>query len=186
MISCLRGALREKEPTRLVVDCQGIGFELVVPLSTSRRLPEPGVEVDVLVESCFTREGLNLYGFLDREERDVFRMLTSVKGIGPKAGLNLLSRFTSSEILQIVAQRKVDVIRTVPGIGPKKADNILRQLEGVGPAPADANPLLRDAESALTSLGLTRREARERLSRIQVTDEMSLQEVLKLALSQRG
>jgi len=186
MISRLRGALREKEPTRLVVDCQGIGFELVVPLSTSRRLPDAGIDVEILVEPYFTRDGLSLYGFLDREERDVFRLLTSVKGIGPKAGLNLLSRFSPAEILQIVAQRKIDVIRSVPGIGPKKADNILRQLEGASPAPAAASPLLVDAEAALVCLGLTRKEARERLSRVQVPEGTSLQELLKSALAQRS
>jgi len=186
MISLLRGLVREKEPTRLVIDCQGIGFELTVPLSTSRRLAEVGTEVEVAVESCFTREGLRLYGFLDKEEREVFRLLTSVKGIGPKAGLNLLSRFAPKEVLQIVAERKIDVIRTVPGIGPKKADNILKQLEGASPTAGSASPLLADAEAALVSLGLTRREARDRLACVQATGDMSLQELLRLALAARA
>jgi len=185
MIAQLRGRLREKDPTRLVIDCAGIGFELRVPLSTSRQLPEAGAEVDVAVEPYFTREGLDLYGFATRAERDVFRMLTSVKGIGPRAGLNLLSRFSPDEIREIIAQRRIDVIRTVPGIGPKKADSIFKQLEGAVPESAPASPLLADAEAALVCLGLTRREARERLSRVPAAEAASLQELLKLALAQR-
>jgi Holliday junction DNA helicase RuvA len=185
VISRLQGVLEEKEPTRLVLDCRGIGFELRVPLSTSRALPETGAEVQVLVEPYFTRDGLDLYGFGTRAERDIFRLLTSVKGIGPKAGLNLLSRFTPEEIRQFISQGRSDVLRTVPGLGPKKVDNIIRQLEGAAPAlPADS-PLLVDAASALQNLGLTRKEARDRLARVQVADSMTLQDLLRLALAQR-
>ena len=186
MLTRLSGILVEKEPTRVVVDCQGIGFGLKVPLSTSRRLAEVNVEVILHVHTHFTREGVDLFGFLDKEEMIAFQRLTSVSGIGPRAGLNLLSRFTPAEIDSIIANGKADVLRTVPGIGPTKADNIIKKLQAEAPPPEAAPGLLADAESALVSLGLTHREARDRIRRAGTVENLSLQELLKLALAQRG
>ncbi len=169
-----------------MVDCQGIGFGLKVPLSTSRRLAEVGGEVVLRVHTHFTRDGVELFGFLDKEELTTFQRLTSVSGIGPKAGLNLLSRFAPGEIDSIIANGRAEVLRTVPGIGPTKADNIIKKLQAEAPAPEAGSELLADAESALVSLGLTRREARDRLHRVGSADNLNLQELLKLALAQRG
>jgi len=184
VIGSLRGRLLEKEPTLVVVECAGIGFELRVPLSTSGRLPEPGQEVRLLVLMRVTRSGVDLFGFLDRQEREAFSLLTSVKGVGPKAGLNLLSRFSPQEIMDVIAAGRVEVFRTVPGIGPKKADSILKKLQVESPVPAQ--PLLADAQAALMSLGLTRKEARERLSQVQLHPETTLAELLKLCLTLRA
>lgn len=186
MLARLRGLLAEKDPTRVVVDCQGIGFALKVPLSTSRRLAEAGGEVVLRVHTHFTRDGVELFGFLDREELIAFQRLTSVSGIGPKAGLNLLSRFTPGEIDSIIANGKAEVLRTVPGIGPTKADNIIQKLQAEAPPPEAGSGLLADAESALVSLGLTHREARDRIRRAGTAENLSLQDLLKLALAQRG
>ena len=186
MIGALRGRIVEKEPTRVELDCSGIGFELRVPLSTSRSLPDAGQEARLLVVMRVTRSGVDLFGFADKEERDVFNMLTSVRGIGPRAGLNLLSRFAPQEILDVIAAGRIEVIRSVPGIGPKKADSILKKLQGEAPQPGQVQPMLADAASALMSLGLSRKEAQERLSRVEFKPDMNLQELLKLALAQRG
>jgi Holliday junction DNA helicase RuvA len=186
LLARLRGVLVDKEPTHVVVDCQGIGFGLQVPLSTSRRLPDAGCEVVLRVHTHFTRDGVDLFGFVDKEEMAAFRRLTSVSGIGPKAGLNLLSRFAPAEIDSIIANGKADVLRTVPGIGPTKAEKIIKQLQAEAPPPDVGSELLGDAESALVSLGLTRREARDRLQRIGSSESLSLQDLLKLALAQRG
>jgi len=186
VLARLRGVLAEKDPTHVVVDCQGIGFGLKVPLSTSRRLAEVGAEVTLRVHTHFTRDGVELFGFLDKDEMTAFRRLTSVSGIGPKAGLNLLSRFAPGEIDSIIATGKVEVLRTVPGIGPTKADNIIKKLQAEAPPPEVGSGLLADAESALVSLGLTHREARDRLRRAGPAENVSLQELLKLVLTQRG
>ncbi|MBM3330352.1 Holliday junction branch migration protein RuvA [candidate division WOR-3 bacterium] len=186
MLARLRGLLAEKDPTRVVVDCQGIGFGLKVPLSTSRRLADDGGEVTLHVHTHFTREGVELFGFLDKDERTAFQRLMSVSGIGPKAGLNLLSRFAPAEIESIIANGKADVLRTVPGIGPTKADSIIKKLQAEALPPEGGSGLLADAESALVSLGLTHREAKERLRRVGSAESLSLQELLKLALAHRG
>jgi Holliday junction DNA helicase RuvA len=182
VIGALRGRVVELEPTRAVLECSGIGFELRVPLSTSSRLGGPGSEALLLTVMRVTRSGVDLFGFLDKAERDVFGLLTSVKGIGPKAGLNLLSRFAPVEILEIIGSGRIEVMRTVPGIGPKRADSIMKKLQGeVGPTAA-ASPVRADAEAALMSLGLTRREAQERLAAVKVAADTALPELLKLAL----
>ncbi len=186
MLARLRGVLVEKEPTRVIVECRGIGFGLKVPLSTSRRLAEVGSEVELRVHTHFTRDGVELFGFIDKEEMTAFQRLTSVSGIGPKAGLNLVSRFTPEEIGSIIATGRAEVLRTVPGIGPTKADSIIKRLQAEAVPPEVGSELLADAESALVSLGLTRREARDRLRRVGSAENLSLQELLKLALAQRG
>lgn len=185
MIARLRGVLVESEPTRVVIDCQGIGIELRVPLSTSRQLAVTPGEVVLLVDTYFTRDAVQLYGFAEADERDVFRHLTSVKGIGPRAGLNLLSRLSPSEIMSAIAAGRVDVMKTVPGIGPKKAESIVKKLQEAVPDARPESSMLADAESALVSLGLTHKEARGRLSRVLHSPGIALQELLRLALAQR-
>jgi holliday junction DNA helicase RuvA len=186
VIARLCGLLVEKQPTRVVLECRGIGFELRVPLSTSRRLADAGADVTLLVHTHFTREGVEFFGFLDVDERETFRRIITVKGIGPKAGLNLLSRFTPGELAAAIASGKTEVVRSVPGIGPKKAESLVQQLrDAAAPVMADV-PMIADAVSALMSLGLTNREARERVARVQVVESMTLQELLRLALAQRA
>lgn len=186
MISRLSGVLAAKQPTRVVVDCRGVGFDLRVPLSTSRRMAEPGAEVTLLVHTHFTRDGVELFGFLDDDERDMFRRIIAVKGIGPKAGLNLLSRLAPAELAAAIAAGKTDVVRSVPGIGPKKAESLIQCLAAEVPALPAGDQMVEDAVSALMSLGLTRREARERVGRVERSRETTLQELLRLALAQRG
>lgn len=185
MIARLKGILKEREPTRVVIDCSGLGFELAVPLSTSSRLPDLDGETELLVVTHFTRTGVELFGFADKNERDVFRLLTSVKGIGPKAGLNLLSRFSADEVRSIVSDGRTDVIRTVPGIGPKKAQRIMDELKAQT-APAEGfGPLFADAHKALVGLGLTHRESRTRLERVKPEAGATLDQVLKQALQEK-
>lgn len=186
MIALVAGRLAEKEPTRVVVDCQGIGFELRVPLSTSNRLGAVGEQVSLLVVPRLTREGMDLFGFGEADERDTFRLLLSVTGIGPKAGLNILSRFSPAEVRELIAAGRVDVIQTVPGIGPKRAERVLRELAERAPASRVESEVLADAEAALVSLGLTRKEARTRLGRVPDAAGLDLPAVLRLALQQRG
>ncbi|MEO0079062.1 MAG: Holliday junction branch migration protein RuvA [candidate division WOR-3 bacterium] len=184
MIGRLSGILKEKEPTRVVIDCSGIGFEVHVPLSTSSRLPEPGQETELLIAMDITREGVSLFGFFEEAERRMFRLITSVRGVGPKAALNLLSRLSPDEIGGVIARRDVAVLRTVPGIGPKKIERLLAELEPVTREVSAASSMISDGIAALVSLGLTRKEAVERLGRVKITPGMTLQELLRITLAQ--
>ena len=122
----------------------------------------------------------------DSAERDMFRRITAAKGVGPRAGLNLLSRWTPQEIDDAVAAGKAQAVLAIPGIGPKRAESIIRKLTEEQPAAPAGSPLIVDAEAALVSLGLTNREARERVARVVPSPEMNLQDLLRLVLSQRG
>lgn len=170
----------------MVIECQGIGFELGVPLSTSRRVGNIGSQVELLVVTRFTREGVELYGFSDKAERDVFVLITSVKGVGPKAGLNLLSRFGPEEIRGVISRGDASIIRTVPGIGPKKAQRLIEELKEKT-APAEVTePIYADAHKALVNLGLTSREARLRLERVKPKPGVTLEQLLKQALADQA
>jgi Holliday junction DNA helicase RuvA len=198
MIALLRGKLLVKEPTRIVLDVNGIGFELRVPLSTSSRLDETGNEVELLVEMEVTRSGFELFGFATKKEQEVFRLITSVKGVGACAALNLLSRFEPDEVVTAISQQNTRLLRSVPGIGEKKAAEILkasqetgdlgRQTEDRAPKTehqtGSISAIKADAVMALVSLGLSRREAQDRLSRLRIEPDTSLQELLKKALTQ--
>ncbi|MGQ9708146.1 MAG: Holliday junction branch migration protein RuvA [bacterium] len=194
MIALLRGKLAVKEPTRIILDVNGIGFELRIPLSTSERLAEPGNEVSLLIATQFTRAGFELFGFATEKEQNVFRLITSVKGVGPRAALNLLSRFDPDEVFEAIAQKDVELLRSVPGIGEKKAAEILKRIDSTlkeSPVSTGKEPIVqkisaiqKDAIAALVSLGLSRKEAQERLSRLRIESQTSLNELLKKALAQ--
>jgi Holliday junction DNA helicase RuvA len=183
MIAALTGILETKNPTLIVVNASGIGLELMVPLSTSRALGEAGSTARLFVQSVFSRDGLALYGFATGEEKDVFKRLTSVRGIGPRAALNLLSRFTPAEIISILTEEKIETLKTVPGIGPKRAALILGQVRATAPAAsATQEPTSEAATQALVSLGMTRAEAQRRVEQIPDRAALSLNELLTLAL----
>jgi len=182
MISSLTGILRLKSPTRIILETNGIGFDLTVPLATSRVLGDVGAPASLSIQSVFTRDGLSLYGFATAAEKDVFVHLTDIKGIGPRAALNLLSRFTPDEIRTILAEAKIETLKTVPGIGPKRAEMIMSKVRAATPAAVTTEPGLEPAIATLISLGLTRSEALKRLERIPNRTSLPLNELLTQAL----
>lgn len=187
MISQLKGRIVIKQPTMIVLDVNGIGFKLNVPLSTSSRLPDQGASAQLFVFMEVSRAGIELFGFNTEEELAVFRQLTSVRGVGSKAALNLLSRFEPAEILAAIRRQDSQLLRSVPGIGEKKASELISRLATARPETPEPNQLTPDvfeqAINALESLGLKRKEAIQRLKRIPITRETTLQELLKQALA---
>lgn len=191
MLSWLRGRIVFKQPTLVVLDVNGIGFELKVPLSTSSRLPEKEHIAELFVQLSITRAGIELYGFFTQEELNCFRLITSVKGVGPKAALNLLSRFEPSAVLAAIRSQDRHLLCSVPGIGEKKAAEILKLLvQNTPPEPlagekAYSPEIYQQAISALMSLGLSRKEAQERLLHINYHPAITLPELLKMALARQ-
>lgn len=183
MISWLRGKIIEKNPTSCVLDCQGLGFYIQMPLSTSHKIGEKGTEATFYIETLFSHDGVSLYGFATGEEREVFNSLIQVPGIGPKAALNLLSRFEANEAKKILSSGKVEILKTIPGIGPKKAEMIAFKLKGKSEKIEELSDKMNDALKALLSLGITRKEAKERLQKISNINDLTLTEILKKALS---
>lgn len=186
MIRQLRGKVVGKEPTAVILDVNGIGFELRIPLSTSSRLPDPGEMVELLVVMDITRAGIELFGFATKDELSLFRQITAVKGVGPKAALNLLSRYPPQEIITAIRRQDRQLLLSVPGIGRKKADELIQSFGAHSqPAPEPESGIVQQALNALESLGLKRKEALERLNRIKITPETNLQELIRRALAQQ-
>ncbi|HEY0877715.1 MAG TPA: Holliday junction branch migration protein RuvA [Zeimonas sp.] len=165
MIGRLSGTLLEKHPPTVLVDVGGVGYEVDVPMSTFYDLPATGARVTLLVQPVVREDAHLLYGFLRADERDAFRQLIRISGVGARTALAVLSGLSVADLAQAVARQEAGRLQKVPGIGKKTAERLLLELEGklapaVGdagrPAPADAGT---DVLHALLALGYSEREA---------------------------
>jgi Holliday junction DNA helicase RuvA len=167
MIAFLRGRLIEKHPNRLIVDVNGVGYDVQVPLSTFYDLAEPGTEVSLRVHTHVREDQIALYGFGSFLEQQLFERLIGVSGIGPKLALAALSGIDPDDLVRAVRTADVARLSAVPGIGKKTAERITLELKDklpapatpAGPAPAVATPaddLRTDLLSALLNLGYHR------------------------------
>jgi Holliday junction DNA helicase RuvA len=167
MIGSLRGQLAEKQPNRLVVDVQGVGYELQVPLSTFYGLGEVGADVSLRVHTHVREDALALFGFATRLELDLFERLISISGVGPRLALAVLSGIEPPELIRAVRAGDVARLTKIPGVGKKTAERIGLELKDRLPAGLDiatdaedvdqTNGELRDdVLSALLNLGYHR------------------------------
>ncbi|MDO9002318.1 MAG: Holliday junction branch migration protein RuvA [Aquabacterium sp.] len=186
MISRLTGLLAEKSPPHVLVDCNGVGYEVQVPMSTFYNLPELGARVTLLTQFVVREDAQLLYGFLTAGERASFRELTKISGVGPRIALALLSGLSTDELAQAVAAQDAARLVKVPGIGKKTAERLLLELKGKL-APVLSAPgfsVVSDAQSdilqALLALGYTDREAQAVLK--QLPADVSVSDGIKLAL----
>ncbi|MFM7101800.1 MAG: Holliday junction branch migration protein RuvA [Verrucomicrobiota bacterium] len=176
MITHLHGTLVEALPTQAVVDVHGVGYEVLIPLSSFDRLPSPGQEVRLLTHLAVREDAHVLYGFLSAAERDLFRLLIhTVSGIGPKIALNVLSGMNVAAFRAAVAAADVKALASVSGVGRKTAERISVELkdklggrESLSPAlPAGTRPVpgtdtrANDAAAALVALGFKPADAAE-------------------------
>lgn len=199
MIVFLDGVLEEKEPTRVVVDVHGVGYEAAIPLSSYDRLPAPGQRLRLLVVPVVREDAHLLFGFMTAEERDAFQLLTSVNGIGPKLGLAVLSGLSVRDLKAAVAAGDAQRLSGISGVGKKTAERIvlemrdklgkgelLASLAGGKPAsPADAK--LRDVFLALVSLGYKPADAQRMVQDVAggITPDTPLEAILRKVLSGR-
>lgn len=177
MIAYLKGTLAEKDIAGVVVDCGGVGYEAAVPLSTFDRLPAVGDAVMLYTHHEVREDAQLLFGFATRAERDMFRLVTSVSGVGPKLALAILSGFTVGDLQLAVSQGDSKRLAAVKGIGKKTAARLVIELKDkINPIEALANAtaetsreqgaVLRDALLALTSLGLSEDVARVKVQQV--------------------
>ncbi|MEW5975111.1 MAG: Holliday junction branch migration protein RuvA [Acidobacteriota bacterium] len=128
MIARLSGTLFSKQPNHLVVDVNGVGYELVVPLSTYYEVGEPGTAVQLLVYTHVREDILALFGFKTAKEKEVFEHLTSVSGIGPKLGVTILSGMSVEELVPAICQGNLSRLTSIPGVGKKTAERLVVEL----------------------------------------------------------
>ena len=130
MIGRLTGTLAEKSPPKLLIDCNGVGYEVDVPMSTFYNLPAIGERITLLTHFVVREDAQLLYGFLSAAERSTFREVLKISGIGPRTALSVLSGLSVAELAQAVAQQQALRLTKVPGIGKKTAERLLLELKG--------------------------------------------------------
>lgn len=185
MIGKLTGILSEKNPPQILVDCQGVGYEVDVPMSTFYHLPATGERVALLTHFVVREDAQILYGFGTAQERATFRQLIKISGVGPRTALSILSGMGVDELSQAVSRQEAGRLTKVPGIGKKTAERLLLELKGkLGPDLAAPVALANDAQGdivqALVALGYSDKEANAVLKSLPA--EVGVSEGIKLAL----
>jgi len=195
MIARLSGILLVKNPPYMVIDVNGIGYEVEAPSGVFSDLPENGKPVAIVIHHHFSQDSQTLYGFASLEEREVFRKLLKISGIGAKMALAILSGASGEELAHYVASGDVASLTRVPGIGKKTAERIIMELRdkltdisiGSGTmargAPVSTDPLT-EASHALTSLGYKPAEVSRMVSAVAEAD-MDAETIIRKALQTR-
>ena len=193
MIAYLRGALLEKNPSRLIVNVGGVGYDVQVPLSTFYVLGEPGADVALRIHTHVREDVIALYGFATPLEQELFEKLIGISGIGPKLALAVLSGIEPPDLIRAVRHQDVARLTAIPGVGKKTAERIGLELKDRLPvtlpgadqaasAPAPADQLRSDLLSALLNLGYQRAAAEKAIDRTVAPGsgfEQALRDVLR-------
>lgn len=204
MIYFVKGMLDSVSESSIVVENQGIGFEILVPLSVVSNLPQTGNEVKIYTYTYVREDALQLYGFLTRDELVMFKLLITVNGIGPKAALGILSVMDADGLRFAILADDAKSIAKAPGVGAKTASKLILELkdkmdfeeavEGMldkGQANAalagagtdsDSGVAANEAIQALVALGYTSTEAVKAVKRVAITPDMTVEEILKAGL----
>jgi holliday junction DNA helicase RuvA len=193
VIAHLRGRIFAKQPNRLIVDVNGVGYDVAVPLSTFYGLGEPGTEIALRIHTHVREDALLLYGFATVLEQDLFERLIGISGIGPKVALAVLSGIEPKELVRAVERGDVARLTAIPGVGKKTSERMVLELKDRLPsarlagaaagAPAVAAALRDDVLSALTNLGYHRPLAEEAVdAALKATPDGSFERTLKQAL----
>lgn len=187
MIGRIQGKLIESNPPRILVDVHGVGYEIDVPMSTFYSLPNLGSEVTLLTHMIVREDAQLLYGFLTAEERETFRILLKVSGIGARTALAVLSGLSVPDLVNAVALQDAAILTRVPGIGKKTAERLILELKDklTGALPnatglTAMNSVTSDIINALIGLGYTDREARTAVKKL--PDDVSVSDGIRMAL----
>lgn len=186
MIGKLSGILIDKTPPQVLVDCQGVGYEVDVPMSTFYNLPSVGDKVSLLTHFVVREDAQILYGFANAQERATFRQLIKISGIGPRMALGVLSGLGVTELAQAVAMQETGRLVKIPGVGKKTAERLLLELKGKMGTDLVADPVTsqhsaqNDITQALMALGYSDKEASAAFK--QLPADIGVSEGIKQAL----
>ena len=206
MIVQLTGTLVEVLPTHVVLDVGGVGYELGVSSSTAAALPQAGeAGVTVLTRLIVREDAMDLYGFATREERALFDRLVAISGVGPKLALSVLSTFSPAQLATVVATQDIGRMAQVPGVGKRKGQRLLVELEGVFAKDAElrglvgleqpslstvtasqASSVVAEATDALLSMGFSPQEAELALEGYEEAGATTIEKALSFALRRLG
>lgn len=195
MISLLTGTLVHKSPTELVVDVNGVGYSVHIPLSTYEQMEHVGGAVKLFTHMHVREDAIQLFGFATEHEREFFRLLISVNGIGPKMAQGVLSGLSTAELREAILRGNITLLTSIPGVGRKTAERIVIELRDKLGREATAAPELpstakqmkirAEAAVALMALGYSRASAEKALLAVireSAGKEHSTEELIRLAL----
>lgn len=199
MIGQLKGIILEKQPPQLLLDVNGTGYEIDAPMSTFYHLPETGQEITLFTHFVVREDAHHLYGFYAREERQLFRTLLKVNGVGPRLGLTILSGIDASEFVRCIVNNDTATLVRLPGVGKKTAERLVIEmrdrLSAWQHSPLDLNQpsikleqntrnqVVHDAVSALITLGYKPQEASRAVSKAD-DGTLSREEIIRRALKE--
>lgn len=190
MIGRLRGRVLEKRPNQVILDVQGVGYDVNIPVSTYYLLPDPPEEAQLHIHTHVREDTLALYGFLTLSEKKMFEKLLSVSGIGPKLAITILSGLDVQELVPAIRQNDLLKLTHIPGVGRKTAERIVLELRdkvaemaAERAVPSGLTPVQEDVLSALLNLGYQRAAAEKAVDRAMAQDgAASFDTLLKRAL----
>jgi len=165
MIGHIKGFIVNKKPTQVLIDCNGVGYEVDVPMSTFYDLPPVGEQVTLLTHLIVREDAHLLFGFATSEEREVFRQLIKVNGVGAKVALSILSGISLHELVDAIMNQNSNLLVSIPGIGNKTAERLVLELKGKFANIIDDKSIqntsseTNDIQNALISLGYSTKEA---------------------------
>ena len=194
MIHSLRGKVKSKSATNVVVDVRGVAFYVVLSVPTADRLPKVGEEVEIRTYLKVREDAMELYGFGDEDELTLFKMLIGISKIGPKLAMGILSGASPDEFKRRIVAGDVAALTALPGIGSKTAKRIIVELKDKFVVPGDDDVMTLDGEvpdqfadalATLTALGFHRSDGFRVLSDMQRKDQLSgdVEEIVKIALT---
>ena len=189
MIAQISGTLVHKLPGEVIVDVGGVGYQIFIPLNVFYRLPEVGNTVSLYIHTHLREDALQLFGFRAPEEKQVFLLLNSVSGIGPKLAVNILSGIPAEELVEAVKEGNQPRLVSIPGVGKKLAERMIVELRDkfatLQSRPSEAisqnsdSQLVLDAVSALVNLGYKKAEVEKNVRDMIQTGKRTLEEVIK-------
>ena len=194
MIARLTGRLSEKSPGRIIIEVQGVGYEVLIPFSTYYALGEPGETVSLHIYTHVKEDALALYGFSAPEEKKIFTQLIQISGIGPKLGVTILSGLPAEELIRAIGTGDAVRLNAIPGVGKKTAERMLLELRdkleasiaevgGASVAAVSSDSAQRDVVSALVNLGYPAKTAEVAVSKSrQETRDQGFEDLLRAAL----
>tara|TARA_Y100000766_G_scaffold273095_1_gene273625 strand:- start:213 stop:815 length:603 start_codon:yes stop_codon:yes gene_type:complete len=196
MITFLKGTLEDALPTKVVIEVNGVGYELLIPLSSFEKLPGLGEAVVLKTQLVVREDSQTLYGFATEDERDMFKMIQSVSGIGPRLALNVLSGMAVDSFKLAIGSGDVKRLSSINGIGKKTAERMVLELKdkvdhlhgdlptALGQVPGDLDKSISDTVAALEALGSKSAEAQKaaQAAKAMLGDQASVEELVRAAL----